>query len=497
MLFNSHGFIFIFLPIALTGYFILGKNVRASNLWLLAASFFFYGWWDWRFVPLLFASIIWNYVFGLKIGSSPPHTHLKYKKILLVTSVSANIVLLGYFKYAVFFIATANRFAHMDWNELNIVLPLGISFWTFTQTAWLVDVYRGKNGRCSFWDYALFVMIFPHLISGPIINHAEMLPQFTDKTRHSVNWENMASGIMLFMFGLFKKVLIADSLAPIVTDVFSRTGLLPMMDAWIGVLAYTFQLYFDFSGYSEMAVGLGKMLNLDFPVNFDSPYKSTSPIEFWRRWHITLGGWIRDYLYIPLGGNRKGQLRKMLNLFICMTLCGFWHGAGFTFIIWGMLHGILLVINHTWRRFAKPRGIEFPKTLGLVLTFTCTAFSWIIFRSDSLTSSVRIARGLFNVADIAPIESSSFFARIPVFSALLLRLHVIRLSLTHVRSFTLVQALAILGVLVPVVFRAPNVTDLAKTRFKTNTGWLALTAAVTIVCFLFFSRNSVFLYFDF
>ena len=237
MLFNSYEFIFLFLPITLAGYFLLGRrSVRASNMWLLAASLFFYGWWDVRFVPLLLGSIVWNFMFGTKIRIA------RRKKLLLFIAIAVNIVLLGYFKYTDFFIATANRFAHTDWNLLNIVLPLGISFWTFTQTAFLVDAYRGKNEACDFWDYALFVLIFPHLIAGPIINHAEMLPQFADKARHRVNWENMARGITLFVFGLFKKVVVADSLAPIANDVFSRASSLPMLDAWIGVLAYTFQL---------------------------------------------------------------------------------------------------------------------------------------------------------------------------------------------------------------------------------------------------------------
>lgn len=295
MLFNSFEFVLVFLPVVVAGYFFIGKrNLHASNLWLLAASFFFYGWWDWRFVPLLFASIVWNYVFGTRLSGG------HYRKLLLFAAIMGNLALLGYFKYKDFFIhavAVLTFAPDTDWDPGAAVLPLGISFWTFTQTAFLIDSYRGKTGKCSFLDYSLFVMIFPHLISGPIINHAEMIPQFNDEGRHRVNWENIARGITLFSFGLFKKVVIADSLAPIVSGIFFSPANQPMLNTWTGVLAYTLQLYFDFSGYSEMAVGLG----------------------------------------------------MMLNLLVCMTLCGFWHGAGFTFIAWGMYHGILLVVNHSWR----------------------------------------------------------------------------------------------------------------------------------------------------
>lgn len=463
MLFNSYEFIFFFLPVTLLGYFLIAKkSVKLSNVWLTLASFFFYGWWNIRFVPILSASILWNFIFGHLIHKS------KNKKLVLFIAIAVNIALLGYFKYTDFFIDSINRFAHTDWNLLNIVLPLGISFWTFTQTAYLVDVYRGKTEPCNFLDYVLFVMIFPHLISGPIINHSEMIPQFNEKERHKFNLDNFTLGLMFFLFGLFKKVVIADSLAPIVDQYFGGADALSVWGAWIGVFAYTFQLYFDFSGYSEMALGLGKMINIDFPINFDSPYKSKSPIEFWQRWHMTLGSWIRDYLYIPLGGNRKGQVRKMLNLFIAMTLSGFWHGAGLKYIVWGIWHGFLLVVNHSWRYFAKPRNIKIPSFVAKFMTFAAITAGWVIFRGG-------VKRGLKIMTKMFNIES--------IFTA----------SVSGNQIFTIL----ILILLSVTVFIMPNVIEVLNGRFKTSKRWILVAVLLTDICILCISRNSVFLYFDF
>ena len=463
MLFNSYEFIFIFLPITLFGYFLISKkSITFSNVWLAAASFFFYGYWDIRFVPILAGSILWNFLSGIIIDRA------KNKKLMLFIAIAANIALLCYFKYTDFFIKSINKIAHTDWNLLNIVLPLGISFWTFTQTAYLIDVYRGNTKPCSFVDYVLFVMIFPHLISGPIINHSEMIPQFNESERHKLNLDNFTHGLMFFIFGLFKKVVIADSLAPVVDEYFNSSTL-SILGAWIGVFAYTFQLYFDFSGYSEMALGLGKMLNIDFPINFDSPYKSKSPIEFWQRWHMTLGSWIRDYLYIPLGGNRKGQVRKMMNLFIAMTLSGFWHGAGLKYIVWGIWHGLLLVINHTWRFYTKTHNIKLPKTLSGIITFASVTLGWIIFKAGGIRSAFTIMKKL---VDISSIQS---------------------ITISQDQSWILL-ALLILGV---IIFRMPNTIELIKKHFKTNIRWILIAVFLTTTCIYFLNKNSVFLYFDF
>lgn len=331
MLFNSYEFIFLFLPITFAIFFLLGRYAKKSyaTLWLVIASFSFYGYWDYHYIPLLFASISFNYLVGREIEKTK-------SKIWLILGIVINVILLGYFKYTDFFLGTVNDMVGSNYFDLpHIVLPLGISFFTFTQTAYLVDAYRGDAVNKSFITYCEFVTIFPHLIAGPIINHKEMIPQFISDKTFKVNYNNIALGLTIFIMGLFKKVVIADSLSPWVNDVFNHIDSVTFLEAWIGSLSYTFQLYFDFSGYSEMAIGLGLIFNLKLPVNFNSPYQSTSIIEFWRRWHMTLGLWVRDYLYIPMGGNRNGELSKMRNLFSSMLIIGLWHGAGWTFIFWG------------------------------------------------------------------------------------------------------------------------------------------------------------------
>lgn len=399
MLFSSFEFIFLFLPLTLAGYFFFGKrSVRAANGWLLFASLFFYAWWDVRFLPLLLVSIMLNYLCALAIAK------IRFKKLFLVIGIAANLGILGFFKYADFFIQNANRAFKTDWNLLRIVLPLGISFYTFQALSYIIDVYTGKTrAERSFLNLALYISLFPQLIAGPIVDHKAMIPQFEDGKRHRFDAANFSAGMTLFSFALFKKVVIADFLSPYVADAFGRIGSLTMIEAWIGVTMYALQLYFDFSAYSEMAIGLGKMLNIDFPTNFDSPYQATSMIDFWRRWHITLGSWIKNYIYIPLGGNRKGQRRKMVNLFIAMTLCGFWHGSGLRFIAWGMMHGGFLVVNHWWRGFSKRHSLSLPKFIGWLLTFGCVSAGWAVFRASSLRQGLRLVKRMVNFADLRKI----------------------------------------------------------------------------------------------
>lgn len=331
MLFNSYEFILLFLPVTFSGFFLLGRleQSRLATLWLVLASLFFYGYWDWHYVPLLTASILFNYFIGRNIECRVQ------KKRILYLGILADVILLGYFKYADFFLTTVNAVAGSSFELLDIVLPLGISFFTFTQIAYLVDVYRGIAKNVSLLYYFEFVTIFPHLIAGPIINYKDMLPQFMAKETFRLNKKNIAIGLAIFAIGLSKKVLVADNLSVWANAAFANTEHLAFLAAWIGALSYTLQLYFDFSGYSEMAIGLGLMFNLKLPMNFNSPYQARSIIDFWRRWHMTLGGWVRDYLYITMGGNRCGELLKMRNLFASMLIIGLWHGAGWTFVLWG------------------------------------------------------------------------------------------------------------------------------------------------------------------
>lgn len=393
MLFNTYEFIFLFLPVTFLLFFLLGKYKKKwATGWLVAASFFFYGFWDYHFVPLLMFSILVNFFVGRKIEKNSRKCGWLFVGILF------DLALLGYFKYTDFFLGTVYDLLGTGHYSLpHIVLPLGISFFTFTQMAYLVDAYRGETKNRSFLTYCEFVTIFPHLIAGPILEHKSMIPQFVHRNTFRLNWQNISCGLVIFIIGLFKKSVIADELSTWCAYTFSHVDSLTFLEAWIGALAYTFQLYFDFSGYSEMAIGLGLMFNLKFPVNFNSPYQATSMIDFWRRWHMTLGQWVKNYLYIPLGGNRQGQLKKMRNLFTSMLIIGLWHGAGWTYVIWGGIHGLLLVINHQWRRF----GAHIPTSLAWGMTFLCVVFCWVIFRADNIRDALNIISTMLDIHTFA------------------------------------------------------------------------------------------------
>lgn len=397
MLFNSYAFILLFLPLTAAGFFLVarwGKGFGAG--WLALCSLFFYGWWDYRYLGLLLLSICGNYLAGHYIAHHPGSPA---GKRMLTVAVVANLLLLGYYKYADFFISSSNALFATEWPLLGIVLPIGISFFTFTQIAFLVDAYVGKVTEYRFVYYLLFVTYFPHLIAGPVLHHKEMMPQFDEEKNYRPQAENIAIGLTIFAIGLAKKVLIADNLAGYTSPVFQpQTSDPSLFIAWGGVLAYTFQLYFDFSGYSDMAIGLSRLFGVRLPLNFASPYKATNIVEFWRRWHMTLSRFLRDYLYIPLGGNRCGKIRQQANLLLTMLLGGLWHGAGWNFVIWGGLHGLFLVINHAWQAFAGRLPSLLPASLArfvaIALTFVCVVFAWVYFRSPDLTTANRILIGM-------------------------------------------------------------------------------------------------------
>jgi len=350
MLFNSYQFIFLFLPITLLGFHLLGKEGynRTAIAWLVGASLFFYGWWNPAYLALILFSIVFNYGVGVSLGYAP---NSPKKKSVLFLGVASNLGLLGYYKYANFFIENINVITGAEIVLDQIILPLAISFFTFQQIAYLVDVYRDKVKEHNFLHYCLFVTFFPQLIAGPIVHHKEMLPQFAQAITYRLRAKHLAVGFTIFVIGLFKKVVLADGIAVYATPVFEIAEFnvaLTFFEAWGGALAYSFQLYFDFSGYSDMAIGIARMFGIRLPLNFNSPYKAISIIDFWRRWHLTLSRFFRDYVYIPLGGQRKGEIRRLVNLAITMLLGGLWHGAGWTFVFWGGLHGLFLVINHIW-----------------------------------------------------------------------------------------------------------------------------------------------------
>ncbi len=409
MLFNSFHFIFIFLPVTALVFFALArKNHKAAAAWLALASLFFYGWWSVQYIPLLLGSVLFNYGLGWRIGHSPQAARFRW----LTFAVIANLSLLAYFKYADFYISSVNSLLHTEWPALHIVLPIGISFFTFTQIAFLVDTYQGKVKEYRFVHYLLFVTYFPHLIAGPVLHHKEMMPQFAEKETYQFSYRNFAVGLSIFALGLAKKVLIADSLAPHAVVVFDKTQDPSMLIAWGGVLAYSFQLYFDFSGYSDMAIGLSRLFGIKLPLNFNSPYKAVNIVDFWRRWHMTLSRFLRDYLYIPLGGNRKGTLHRYANLMTTMVLGGLWHGAALNFIIWGALHGAYLMINHAWSAFAQ--RIAFPvssrwwKTFSIFLTFAAVCFAWLFFRTNSVHAAINLAKGMVGVYGIGLPETIGY-----------------------------------------------------------------------------------------
>lgn len=405
MLFNSYEFIYYFLPVTLIVFFALsgGGLRRAAAGWLALASIFFYGYWSPRYVLLLMGSIAANFAAGRLIDALRRSGAADRARWALIAAVAANLAVLGYYKYANFFIDSLNTAVGSRLSLGEIVLPIGISFFTFTQIAYLVDTHIGKVRERGFVPYTLFVTFYPHLIAGPVLHHAEMMPQFARDTTYAFRLDNFLIGVGYFAIGLFKKVVLADGIQPFVAPVFESdpSYQLTLLEAWGGVLAYTLQLYFDFSGYSDMAIGLSKMLNVDLPFNFDSPYKARNISDFWRRWHMTLSRFLRDYLYIPLGGNRLGSFRRYLNLLTTMLLGGLWHGAGWTFVIWGALHGVYLVVHQLWQAAlerwvpARPSPPVVAHAASMLLTFLCVVVAWVFFRASSLDSALRVLTAMF------------------------------------------------------------------------------------------------------
>jgi alginate O-acetyltransferase complex protein AlgI len=401
MLFNSYEFIFIFLPIVLLGFHLIGRQEyhRVAIAWLVGASLFFYGWWNPAYLGLMLFSTLFNYSVGVLLGSTLSGKLLK--KIILTIGVSINLLVLGYYKYANFFVDSLNAISGTNIVLHEVILPLAISFFTFQQIAYLVDAYKDQAKEYNFLHYCLFVTFFPQLIAGPIVHHKEILPQFLKDTAYKVCSKNLAIGITIFALGLFKKVVLADGMSVYSTPVFDAAEsevMLTFFEAWAGALSYTFQLYFDFSGYSDMAIGIARMFGIRLPLNFNSPYKATSIIDFWKRWHMTLSRFLRDYLYIPLGGSKKGKLRRYVNLMITMLLGGLWHGAGWTFVLWGTLHGFFLIVNHAWRAlFSIKIKTKASLFIAWMITFLAIVVSWVPFRAESFEGVKNILNGMIGL----------------------------------------------------------------------------------------------------
>ena len=549
MLFNSIPFILVFLPAVLIGYYVLRyfSLFRVSLGWLAVASLFFYAWWNPKYLLLLLTSIVLNFYLGKSIANS------RYKRPLLIIGISGNLAAIAVYKYLGFFASTVAQLTGAEIAVPELLLPLAISFFTFQQIAYLVDTYRTGYAEEMFDRYLLFVSFFPQLIAGPIVHHKEVAHQFSLLSVRAGRIDQVSTGLFLFSIGLAKKVLIADNLAPFANPVFSAadSGAAPtFLEAWGGLSAYTFQLYFDFSGYADMAVGLAKLFGIDLPINFNSPYKSRSIIEFWRRWHMTLSHFLRDYLYIPLGGSRRGS--RSLNLLATMLLGGLWHGAGWNFIIWGGLHGAFLIVNHQWlllktvirsnlrvayggsftensagspaekssqpthesvNRVARARtwypsylGTLFSATPGVIATFLAVSVAWAFFRAETIDGAISMLRGIFGlqglvipekIYQIAPGFFSSFANASPGLA---------------LGSFPHIKGFAVIFIAMLLAFFAPNSNELAQwirsrpgEPYQSQTRILLGLIAMTITGILFVVSlkiistvpDSEFLYFNF
>lgn len=392
MLFNSYEFIFAFLPITFFIYFYLNSKrlTIASKGFLVFASLFFYSWWNIAYLPLILVSMLFNYAIGSSLTKENLEKERVNKNSLLTFGIISNLALLGYFKYADFFISNINLTSGSSFDLLHLVLPLGISFFTFTQIAYLVDSYRGETKEYDLLNYGLFVTFFPHLLAGPILHHKEMMPQFDKVSNLVKKYKNIAPGIFIFSIGLFKKVVIADTFAVWATAGFDTATTLNLFEAWATSLSYTFQLYFDFSGYTDMAIGAALLFNIKLPINFNSPYKATDIQDFWRRWHITLSRFLKDYIYIPLGGNRLSSFRTYSNLMATFILGGMWHGAGWTFIFWGFIHGFALVILRIWQKL----GFKLWTWLAWFITFNFINIAWVFFRAKEWNGAMKVLGGM-------------------------------------------------------------------------------------------------------
>ncbi len=512
MLFNSFGFLLFFLPITLAVFFWIGsRNEFFAATWLGVASLFFYGWWDYRYLPLLLASIGFNYLFGRLITES----NVGQKKFWLTLGVVSNLLLLSYYKYAAFFVSVFHELSGITASISAIALPIGISFFTFTQIAFLVDTYQNKVKEYRFVHYLLFVTYFPHLIAGPVLHHKEMMPQFADSRNYRFSPVNLAVGLSIFIIGLAKKVLIADNLAPYANDLFTQPQNPSFFIAWGGVLSYTFQIYFDFSGYSDMAIGLSRLFGVKLPLNFNSPYKSANIVEFWRRWHMTLSRFLRDYLYIALGGNRHGLIRRYTNLILTMLLGGLWHGAGWTFIIWGGLHGAYLVINHAWLAIANkmsfPLGNAIWKNIATLITFVAVCFAWVFFRAVNLDDAEQIIRGLYGEfgVGIPNAISSRLGALKPVLTELGIEFF-LGGGARFIETWIWVMAALAIAFIMPntqqIMRKFDPALDYDATRAKRDIiskdwqpspHWAVALGVMAILCLLSLNRPSDFLYFQF
>lgn len=409
MLFSEPLYFALFLPTTVFLYWqsLHYQKYKLGTCVLVLASIIFYASWSIKFFGLLLLSAAVNYGISQQLMSEK----LGWRRVFFIFGIALNVGLLGYFKYFNFFLETINHHLGCSFRVSSMILPLGISFYTFQQLAYIVDAYKRKVQPCAFTEYLLFVIYFPQLVAGPIVHYADILPQF--RTIKTVDWDSMYKGIMTFIFGLAKKIIIADSLAYYVQLGYSDIDQLGFVSAWVISLAYTFQLYFDFSAYADMAIGSGLLFGIQLPENFNSPYKALNIQDFWRRWHITLSTWLKDYIYIPLGGSRRGLPRTLANLFLTFLIGGIWHGAGWNFMVWGASHGTAMMLHHLWKRL----GWRMHSLIAWFLTFSFIHLTWIFFRASSLTDAKTMILKLGDISWLKELHANLTLKELQILSA--------------------------------------------------------------------------------
>ena len=480
VLFNSYIFILGFFPVVFAGYYLLLnlKNKNIAKIFFIIANLYFYSYWNVKYLPIILSSLAVNFTLATILNKLQG---LAIKRLILTLGILFNIGLLGYYKYYDFFMTNINAVFGTDISLLNLALPLAISFFTFQQIAYLVDTFKEGTKEYTLLDYAFFVTFFPHLIAGPIVHHREIIDQLHDGTNYKIKLNNIASGLYIFSIGLFKKVIIADTFAGWANSGYGNIGHLTLYDSWVTTLAYTIQLYFDFSGYCDMAIGLGLFFNIKLPVNFDSPYRSLDIQEFWRRWHMTLGRFFTHYLYIPLGGSKKGNLRTYVNLFIIFFVSGIWHGAGWTFVIWGIMHGVASVIYRYWKSF----NLRLPKFVAWFVTFFFVHIAWVFFRSPDLATAKLMLTKMFTIQGFhfPPGLTAMFNERLG--THFIPGMYYFDLKLVLLFAFILGIALF-----------AKNSIERLNT-FKPNLRLAVFISLIAVISMLYLNRVSEFLYFKF
>lgn len=487
MLFNSYLFILLFLPLALSGYYILSyvNQYRTANLFLIGMSLWFYGYFNPSYLLIICGSILANFLLSKMMEGFSDNENIK--KSILLLGIAGNVAVIFYFKYYDFFLENINALFRQSFEMKNILLPLGISFFTFQQLSYLVDSYRGETKGYSFDEYALFVSFFPQLIAGPIVLHKETIPQFRKPEKRRICYENFSRGLYIFALGLFKKVLIADTFGKAADYGFLVTPNLNTLEAFLVSLCYMFQLYFDFSGYCDMAIGIGRLFNIELPWNFNSPYKAVSITDFWDRWHMSLTRFLKTYLYFPLGGSRKGKIRTYVNIITVFLVSGIWHGANWTYVLWGALHGLLNCLNRLfsqqWNRLWKP--------LRWLITFLSVDGLWILFRADNISSAGLFFERLFSFSGFRIRKELSASFRLEEFAFLEERFSSLQYLPARIPHFYLWGFLLAAFL---IVLLLPNNKD---AEFRPTPGRSLLTVLCLFWSVLSLSGISAFLYFNF